>query len=45
MKEENIIFVQVKNSYICVVDQNINDEIAKYELDEDFSIEKRQLEI
>jgi len=32
-------FGQVRNSYIRVVDQNTNIEIAKYELDEDFSIE------
>lgn len=32
-------FGQVRNSYIRVVDNNSNQEIAKYELDEDFSIE------
>ncbi|WP_336958229.1 TerD family protein [Chryseobacterium contaminans] len=32
-------FGQVRNSYIRVVDNNTNQEIAKYELDEDFSIE------
>jgi len=32
-------FGQVRNSYIRIVDQNNNQEIAKYELDEDFSIE------
>lgn len=32
-------FGQVRNSYIRIVDQNSNQEIAKYELDEDFSIE------
>ncbi|KQR91896.1 chemical-damaging agent resistance protein C [Chryseobacterium sp. Leaf180] len=32
-------FGQVRNSYIRIVDQNTNQEIAKYELDEDFSIE------
>ena len=32
-------FGQVRNSYIRIVDQNSNREIAKYELDEDFSIE------
>lgn len=32
-------FGQVRNSYIRIVDQNSNSEIAKYELDEDFSIE------
>lgn len=32
-------FGQVRNSYIRIVDQNTNSEIAKYELDEDFSIE------
>ena len=34
-------FGQVRNSYIRIVDQNNNQEIAKYELDEDFSIETR----
>lgn len=32
-------FGQVRNSYIRIVDQNTSQEIAKYELDEDFSIE------
>lgn len=32
-------FGQVRNSYIRIVDNNNNEEIAKYELDEDFSIE------
>ncbi|HCR77004.1 MAG TPA: chemical-damaging agent resistance protein C [Chryseobacterium sp.] len=32
-------FGQVRNSYIRIVDNNTNMEIAKYELDEDFSIE------
>lgn len=32
-------FGQVRNSYIRIVDQNNNQEVAKYELDEDFSIE------
>lgn len=32
-------FGQVRNSYIRIVDQSNNQEIAKYELDEDFSIE------
>ncbi|AKK71735.1 TerD family protein [Chryseobacterium gallinarum] len=32
-------FGQVRNSYIRVVDNQTNQEIAKYELDEDFSIE------
>jgi len=32
-------FGQVRNSYIRIIDQNNNQEIAKYELDEDFSIE------
>ena len=32
-------FGQVRNSYIRIVDENNNEEIAKYELDEDFSIE------
>ena len=32
-------FGQVRNSYIRIVDQNNSQEIAKYELDEDFSIE------
>ncbi len=32
-------FGQIRNSYIRIVDQNTNQEIAKYELDEDFSIE------
>lgn len=32
-------FGQVRNSYIRVVDNSSNQEIAKYELDEDFSIE------
>ncbi|KPE49346.1 TerD family protein [Chryseobacterium indologenes] len=32
-------FGQVRNSYIRVVDNHSNQEIAKYELDEDFSIE------
>ncbi len=32
-------FGQVRNSYIRIVDQSNNTEIAKYELEEDFSIE------
>ena len=32
-------FGQVRNSYIRIVDQSTSAEIAKYELDEDFSIE------
>ncbi len=32
-------FGQVRNSYIRIVDNGTNTEIAKYELDEDFSIE------
>lgn len=32
-------FGQVRNSYIRIVDNNTNNEVAKYELDEDFSIE------
>ena len=32
-------FGQVRNSYIRIVDNNSNQEIAKYELDEDFSVE------
>ena len=32
-------FGQVRNSYIRIVDQDKNEEIAKFELDEDFSIE------
>jgi tellurium resistance protein TerD len=32
-------FGQVRNSYIRIVDESSNTEIAKYELDEDFSIE------
>jgi tellurium resistance protein TerD len=32
-------FGQVRNSYIRIVDDLIGEEIAKYELDEDFSIE------
>lgn len=32
-------FGQVRNSYIRIVDDNTNTEIAKYELGEDFSIE------
>ncbi|CEJ71099.1 General stress protein 16U [Chryseobacterium oranimense G311] len=32
-------FGQVRNSYIRIVDNNSGQEIAKYELDEDFSIE------
>lgn len=32
-------FGQVRNSYIRIVDNNNGEEIAKYELDEDFSIE------
>lgn len=32
-------FGQVRNSYIRIVDNNTNEEVAKYELDEDFSIE------
>lgn len=36
-KKQN--FGQVRNSYIRIVDNSNNEEIAKYELDEDFSIE------
>jgi len=36
-KKQN--FGQVRNSYIRVVDNSTQEEIAKYELDEDFSIE------
>lgn len=32
-------FGQVRNSYIRIVDEESNQEIAKYELDEDFSVE------
>ncbi len=32
-------FGQVRNSYIRIVDENNGEEVAKYELDEDFSIE------
>lgn len=32
-------FGQVRNSYIRILDEDSNTEIAKYELDEDFSIE------
>ena len=32
-------FGQIRNSFIRVVNQTTNDEIVKYELDEDFSIE------
>jgi len=32
-------FGQVRNSYIRIVDENSGAEVAKYELDEDFSIE------
>ena len=32
-------FGQVRNSYIRIIDKTSNQEIAKYELDEDFSIE------
>ena len=32
-------FGQVRNSYIRIYDANTEEEIAKYELDEDFSIE------
>ena len=32
-------FGQVRNSYIRIVDDNTNEEIMKYELDEDYSIE------
>ena len=32
-------FGQVKNSYICICDKDNNKEIARYELDEDFSTE------
>jgi tellurium resistance protein TerD len=32
-------FGQVRNSYIRIIDEESNEEIAKYELDEDFSIE------
>ncbi|MEA9413406.1 TerD family protein [Flavobacterium sp. PL02] len=36
-KKQN--FGQVRNSYIRIVDNSTREEIAKYELDEDFSIE------
>lgn len=32
-------FGQVRNSYIRIIDESSNTEIAKYELDEDFSVE------
>lgn len=32
-------FGQVRNSYICIYDAKTNAEIARYDLDEDFSIE------
>ncbi|EHQ42791.1 TerD family protein [Myroides odoratus] len=38
-KERRQNFGQVRNSYIRIVDNNTHEEIAKYELDEDFSIE------
>jgi len=38
-ERHNQNFGQVKNSYIRVVDHNTNQEILKYELDEDFSSE------
>jgi len=38
-ERDNQNFGQVKNSYIRVVDNNTNQEILKYELDEDFSSE------
>jgi len=38
-ERNNQNFGQVKNSYIRVVDYNTNQEILKYELDEDFSSE------
>ncbi len=38
-KERRQNFGQVRNSYIRIVDNNTREEIAKYELDEDFSIE------
>lgn len=37
--ERNQNFGQVRKSYIRLVDNNTNTEIAKYDLDEDFSIE------
>ncbi len=33
-------FGQVRNSYIRILDENNGQEVAKYELDEDFSVEK-----
>lgn len=33
-------FGQVRNSYIRIIDENNGQEVAKYELDEDFSVEK-----
>ena len=33
-------FGQVRNSYIRIVDDTTGEEVAKYELGEDFSIEK-----
>lgn len=38
-KERGQNFGQVNNSYIRVVDETKNEEIARYELEEDFSIE------
>jgi len=38
-ERRNQNFGQVKNSYIRIVDSNTNQEILKYELDEDFSSE------
>lgn len=38
-KERKQNFGQVSNSYIRIYDTNTNDEIARYDLDEDFSVE------
>lgn len=38
-EKRNQNFGQVRNSYIRVVDESNNEEIMKYELDEDYSIE------
>lgn len=38
-KERHQNFGQVRNSYVRIIDNNTNQEIAKYELNEDFSIE------
>lgn len=38
MRKQN--FGQVRNSYIRIIDEGNGQEVAKYELDEDFSVEK-----